>query len=335
MKEDDIRLLMEISPDREHLLPGWQRGVEVQRAKTVKAGDLLYCRSYPIWDHAARKEAESAMDKARQRKGTSAAQKRLDARKAEDKLIQIINANFGVGDHLVTCTYARGKEPRDLAEAKRHMSNYMARVKRAYRKAGLPEPRYVYVTEVTTSNRWGVRYHHHMVLQGGLPRATVEELWTKKHGICNTKSAQRQKEGLTGWAKYIAKQVCGEAKADLFATRHRWSASKGLTVPQPTTADKKISRRRVERIAQAMERDPDVAKLHLEACYPGYEVLEMTVRTSEWVRGAYIYATLCRKEDTYGNHQARRRGNHRQAGQGVCLHPLQLRVPGGGQGVRR
>lgn len=310
MKEDDIRLLMEISHDRAHLLPGWQRGVEVQRAKTIKAGRLLYSRSYPIWDTTARKEAEDALQNVRPRKGTSAAQKKLDARKAEDKLIQIINANFGAGDHLVTCTYARGKEPGSLDEAKRHMANYMARVKRAYRKAGLPEPRYVYVTEVTTSNRWGVRYHHHMVLQGGLPRSTVEALWTKKHGICNTKSAQRQKEGLTGWARYIAKQVCGEAKADLFSARRRWSASKGLTVPQPTTADKKISRRRVEKIAEAMARDPEEAKLHLEACYPGYEVLELDVRTSEWVRGAYIYATLCqREEETRGNHQTRKRRN--------------------------
>lgn len=329
MREQDIRLLMEISPDREHLLPGWQRGVEVQRAKTIKAGDLLYCRSYPIWDNTARKEADAALNKVRDRKGTSAAQKKLDARKAEERLIQIINANFGAGDHLVTCTYASGKEPGDLTQAKRDMANYIARIKRAYRKAGLPEPRYVYVTEVTTSNRWGVRHHHHMVLQGGLPRGTVEALWTKKHGICNTKSAQRQKEGLTGWAKYIAKQVCSEAKADLFATRHRWGASKGLTVPQPTTADKKISRRRVEKIAQEVSRDPETAKLHLAACYPGYEVLEMTVKTSEWVRGAYIYATLCRKEDAYGDHQARRRRNHRQAGKGVYLPEMQLCVSGG------
>ena len=32
MKESDIRLLMEISPDRE-IRPGWQRGVEIQRTR--------------------------------------------------------------------------------------------------------------------------------------------------------------------------------------------------------------------------------------------------------------------------------------------------------------
>ena len=323
MREQDIRLLMEISPDRE-IRPGWQRGVEIQRARTVKAGTLLYCSSYPIWDTAARRDAQARLDKARERKGTTDAQKKLNARRAEEKLVQIINANFGAGDHLVTCTYAQGKEPHDLVTAQKHMRNYMARVKRLCRRKGVPDPEYVYVTEVTHSNRWGARYHHHMVLKAGLSRAEVENLWTKVHGICNTKQAQRLKEGLTGWAKYIAKSVCatnpggasrhprkasisegggsssaadgGSFKADLFATKHRWAASKGLKIPAATEADKKISRRRVEKIAQDIQRDPDLARLHMEACYPGYEVLEMRVKTSEWVTGAYVYAVMCKRE---------------------------------------
>lgn len=321
MKEKDIRLLMEISPDRE-IRPGWQRGVEIQRTRTIKAGNLLYCSSYPIWDTSTRRDAQERLTRAREKKGTTDAQRRLNARKAEEKLVQIINANFGAGDHLVTCTYAAGREPPDLPAAQKNMRNYMARVKRLCKRKGLPDPAYVYVTEITNSNRWGVRYHHHMVMRCGLTREEVENLWTKTHGICNTKQAQRLKEGLTGWAKYIAKQVCsesfrgggsrpphkgsisegaGKAQAmtegvDLFATRHRWAASKGLIIPQPTEADKKISRRRVEKIAQDIQRDPDLARLHLEACYPGYEVLEMNVKTSEWITGAYVRAVMCRRE---------------------------------------
>ena len=316
MQEKDIRLLMEISPDRE-IRPGWQRGVELQRARTIKAGSLLYCSSYPIWDTAARKDAQAALDKAKAQRGTTDAQKELNARKAEEKLVQIINANFGAGDHLVTCTYAQGKEPQDLPTAQKHMRNYLSRVKRACKRKSLPEPAHVYVTEITQSNRWGTRYHHHMVMRCGLSRAEVETLWTKAHGICNTRAAQKLKEGLTGWAKYITKQVCAGKNADLFATRHRWAASKGLKVPQPTEADKKISRRRVERIAQDIQRDPDLAKLHMEACYPGYEVLEMRVKTSEWVGGAYVYAVMCRKEEPLSRLAATaplRRGARRNRG---------------------
>lgn len=301
MKEKDIRLLMEISPDRE-LRPSWQRGVEIQRARTVKAGKLLYCSSYPIWDTAANREAQKKLDKAREKKGTTEAQRKLNARRAEEKLVQIINANFGEGDHLVTCTYAQGKEPQDLNTAQKNMRNYMARIKRLCRRRGVADPEYVYVTEVTQSNRWGERYHHHMVLKAPLTRADVENLWTKCHGICNTKAAQKLKEGLTGWAKYIAKQVCSDQHEqrrtldEKLRHAHRFAASKGLKIPQPTEADKKISRRRVERIAQDIKRDPDLAKLHMEACYPGYEALEIRVKTSEWVTGAYVYAVMCRRE---------------------------------------
>ncbi|MGN1369546.1 MAG: hypothetical protein ACI4WX_11820 [Aristaeellaceae bacterium] len=295
MREADIRLLMEISPDNQ-LLPGWQRGVERQRTRTIKAGPLLYCASYPIWDTSARRDAEARLAGAREKKGTTEAQRKLNARRAEDRLVQIINANFGAGDHLVTCTYASGKEPDSMEEAQKHMRNYIARVKRLCRRRGVADPAYVYVTEVTTSNRWGTRYHHHMVLRAELPRADVEELWTRHHGICNTRCAKRMREGLTGWAKYIAKQVCAGSRADEYDRRHRWAASKGLKVPVPTEADKKISRRRVEKIAQEIQRDRDVACMHLAACYPGYEVLEMQVKTSEWVGGAYIYAVLAEKD---------------------------------------
>lgn len=308
MRETDIRLLMEISPDRE-LRPGWQRGVEIQRTRTIKAGELLYCSSYPIWDTATRRDAKAQLDKARERKGTSDAQRKLNARKAEEKLVQLVNANFGAGDHLVTCTYAQGKEHPDLASAQRNMRNYMARVKRLCRRRGLEDPEYIYVTEVTHSNRWGTRYHHHMVMRCGLPRADVEALWIKSHGICNTKQARQLKEGLTGWAKYIAKQVCSEAHEqrrsldEVLKHAHRFASSKGLKKPAATEADKKISRRRVEKIAQDIQRDPDMAKLHMEACYPGYEVLEMTVKTSERVTGAYVYAVMCRREKPRENNR--------------------------------
>lgn len=294
MRESDIRLLMEISPDRE-IRPGWQRGVEIQRTRTIKAGKLLYCSSYPIWDTATRREAEAQLAKARERKGTSEAQKKLNARKAEEKLVQIINANFGAGDLLPTLTYSPRKRPKDLKEAQKDVKNFIARLRRLCAKRGVPDPKYVYVTETLEKTR-GKDYHHHMVLAVQLDRDEVEALWRQKHGHGNIRIGWDEREGLTGYARYIAKQVCASGNAEEFRSRHRWAASKGLKIPQPTEADKKISRRRVEKIAQEIKRDPDLAKLHMEVCYPGYEVLEMQVRTSEWVTGAYVYAVMCRRE---------------------------------------
>ena len=295
MTERDVRLLMEISPERESLA-GMMRGVEVQRTKTVKAGKVLWCDSFPIWDTTTRKDAEAKLAARMDRSGTTEAQKRLNARNAEQRLVQLINTNFDAGDVFVTCTYARGQQPADLARAGKNMRNYIARIRRLCEKRGSPAPTYVYVTEVK-EKRSGIEYHHHMILRAGITRDEAEELWERgKNGHANTKIVKRMQEGLIGLARYMGKQVCSAASADGYISRHRWCASKGLKVPGATEADRKISRRRVEKIAEAMEQEPTVARAYLERCYPGYEVVEMSVRTSKWVTGAYVRAVMVRRE---------------------------------------
>lgn len=295
MKEKDIRLLMEVSKDSD-LRQGWMRGVEVQRTQSVKAGKLLYVKSYPIWDTTTRQDAEAHLSKAKERKGTTAAQKRLNARHASERLEQLINANFGAGDLLLSLTYRRKDAPQTVEEAQKHVRNFLARLRRLCRKQGAPDPQYVYVTETKTSKWEGTTYHHHMALKVALPRDEVEALWRKKHGYGDIKIAWDKENNLTQWAKYMAKEVCAGVHTEEYAQKHRWAASKGLKVPPARESDKKISRRRVEAIAKEMKRDPDVAKMHMEACYPGYEVLEMTIRTSEWVGGAYVQAVMTRRE---------------------------------------
>lgn len=293
MKEKDIRLLMEVSKDSD-LRQGWMRGVEVQRTQSLKAGKLMYVKSYPIWDTTTRRDAEAHLSKAKERNGTTAAQKRLNARHASERLEQLINANFGAGDLLLSLTYRRKDAPQTVEESQKHVRNFLARLRRLCRKQGAPDPKYVYVTETKTSKWEGTTYHHHMALKVALPRDEVEALWRKKHGYGDIKIAWDKENNLTQWAKYMAKEVCAGVHTEEYAQKHRWAASKGLKVPPARESDKKISRRRVEAIAKEMQRDPDVAKMHMEACYPGYEVLEMTVRTSEWVGGAYVQAILAK-----------------------------------------
>jgi hypothetical protein len=281
--------------------------VELQRTKTIKAGKLLWCKSYPIWSTAAAKDAMAKLDSKREQKGTSEAQRRLNARKAEEKLVQLVNANFVPGDIFLTLTYATDRQPEDLTRANRNVRNFIARMRRLTEKRNSPAPAYVYVTEILHKRR-GTEYHHHMALKADVTREEAEEIWERAgHGHCNSRAIKREREGLIGLGKYMAAQVCSAESADEYSTRHRWCASKGLTVPEPTEADRKISRRKVERIAEAMEQDPQAARAHLERCYPGYEVLEMQVKTSRWVTGAYITAVMARKETENG------RGNNLRA----------------------
>lgn len=297
MREQDVRLLMDTSPEG-RIDVGWQAGVIRQRAKTVRAGRHLYLDAYPIWDTVMSRQAE---DNARKVKAKDPEKRRkINARQAQRRLVVLINANFGEGDILITCTYPDDRQPGSADKAHRDARNMIARVRRLYGKLGIVL-KYVYVTETTTSAKRGTRYHHHLIVTGGVSRETIEALWYDRHGgICNSRRAQRTREGLTGWAKYITKQVGGSDQT--VATKRKWCASKNLIKPRPTTADKKISRRRVERIAAEMDADRPETRAILERIYPDYELVECEVRVSDWVTGAYISAVMVRREECTCQH---------------------------------
>lgn len=72
----------------------------------------------------------------------------------------------------------------------------------------------------------------------------------------------------------------------------RWAASKNLVDPKITEADTKISRRKVEQMAEDFEAKPAAI---FAALFPEYSFNECAVRYSDFVAGAYIYAKLHRK----------------------------------------
>lgn len=302
MLERDVQILMDTTPTG-RMDPGWQSGVMMQRAKTIKAGRHLYMESYPIWDTRREHDAQEKVRAIKQR--SKEAMDRINARRAQRRLEVLINANFGAGDLLVTCTYLSGQGPESQERAAKDASNMIARLKRIYTRLG-KTLRYIYVTEVQHSKK-GDRYHHHMILSKGPTREQVEECWqvrrtgkTAGRGLCNTRRAQSLPEGLTGWAKYITKSAAGYGKGQETATTRKWCASKNLVRPEPTVADKKISRRRVEKIAKDMTTDQRETRGVLEKLCPGYEMLECRVRTSEWVAGAYISVIMVRRDDKHG-----------------------------------
>lgn len=309
MLERDVQILMDATPDGK-LDEGWQSGVMLQRTKTIKAGKHLYVDCYPIWDTRRERDAREKAQQIRQR--SKEAMDRLNTRNAQRRLEILINANFGPGDLLVTCTYLTGQGPESAERAAKDASNMIARLKRIYTRLG-KELKYIYVTEVQRSRK-GDRYHHHMILSAGPTREQVEECWQGRRraadegrGLCNTRRAQNLPEGLTGWAKYITKSAAGYGKGQEVATTRKWCASKNLKRPEPTVADKKISRRRVEKIARDMTVDKLETRAALEKLYPGYEMLECRVRTSEWVTGAYINVMMVRREEHHGEKLRKKR----------------------------
>ena len=99
--------------------------------------------------------------------------------------------------------------------------------------------KYVYVIEWEDDGETK-RVHHHVIMSG-MDRETAETIWGA--GRTNAARLQPDDAGLEALARYITKGT-GHAKHS-----KRWGASKGLKKPKITTADKKISKRQMARMA--------------------------------------------------------------------------------------
>ena len=277
------------------LEPGWEAGVLHQRTRTIKAGQMVYVECFPVWDTRTASRARSEAAKEAHR----AAQMRMDEKNARKKLIRKVNANFGAGDLFMTCEYRPGGQPEDEKRAQRDIQNYLRRVKTIRERRGLPELRYIYVTERTQSKAYGVRFHHHVIMSGdGVTRNEMEAAWIKKHGgLCNSRHTQPQEKGLAGLACYlIANKQERKPEQDgknpqRRTGRRRWNCSKNLIEPAESVADRKISIRKAGQIAVAVleEAGKIFAKL-----YPDCRLIECEVKRSPWAAGVYISAELRR-----------------------------------------
>lgn len=258
-------------------------GVHGYRVKRIQAGDTLEIEAYAIWE-TRKFEAEARAQTEKHREAVQ----QVNLRNQQKRLRRLMNANFGRGDLLLTLTYAPEEQPANEAQAQRDVRNYLRRMKYKRRKMGLPELKYIYVTEVTHRS-WGTCYHHHLIVSGGISREEAENLWTR--GIVNSRAAQPDAYGLGGWAGYMTKRKETQEKA----YRRGFACSRNLKEPKITYADHKISRSMMRQIAEDM--GGKMGEMILERLYPGYRAAEKpTVRISPYVPGGYLEAIMRRKE---------------------------------------
>ena len=250
-----------------------KKGVLLQRTKTIKAGDTLEAEIFPVidWEHT----------KGRPVRKTPEQMAATNTRNARKKLARLINSNFGAGDLLCHLTMSELCTEEDM---RRIVKNYISRLRTAYRRRG-SELKYVYVIEETGAED-KKRYHLHMVLNGGvMSRDEVEEKWG--HGLARVDRAQTQEKALTGFAMYITQRKSTQEKL----LKRRWACSKGLKQPQITVSSHRFSRRGAEKLAKAVA---DGARTVFERQYPGYRLVEYSVRYSDFLPGVYIEAFLVR-----------------------------------------
>lgn len=224
--------------------------------------------------------------RSKKRKVSEPKQKNLNEKNSRRYFTQKTILNFGSDPQAlhVSLTYCDKYLPETLEEAEREIRNYIRKVQYARKKAGLPPLKYMLVTASTCDKRTGnpVRIHHHIIMNGGLDRDAVEDLWRKRRkkgqkqgdriGYCNADRLQADENGIAALCSYLASQAGG---------KKRWSSSQNLERPAYRTTDGKFTHRQVEKWAK--ERPP---REFWERKYPGWTL------TSEDYGIAYEYNDL-------------------------------------------
>lgn len=266
-------------PVSRHLDDGWT--LEVNRLctdGTRNACSMLYAAAWraarAMGYTAAQLTASTRGKRSKKIKETEPKQKNLNDKNARRYFTQTANLNFGSDPEAlhVTATYSGKYLPDTVEQAEQEATNFLRRVQYRRKKEGLPPLKYMIVTAYTTkrNSETPVRIHHHIIMNGGLDRDVVEDLWRKRRrkgqkkgdkiGFCNADRLQADENGIAALCTYLVKQGCG---------KKRWNSSHNLERPYSRTNDGKYNRRQIEKWAK--EHPP---REFWEKKYPGWTLTD-------------------------------------------------------------
>lgn len=267
------------------------------REKKIYCGDrYLEVDIYPVTISRKRKGKRSKKIKESLEK-----QKNLNDKTAKRKFVRLAETNFNEGDYVLHLTYNEKNLPKSIEEMEKNISNYLRRLKRKRKAEGLEELKYILVTSYTTKEDEdegveSVRPHHHLLINGGLDRDTVEDLWRKRRkkgekkgdiiGRANVRRLQYDyNTGITQISQYLARNL---------TKKRKWTCSQNLKRPEVRNNDYKFSKRKIEAIVRG-----GFDKKYWEKQYPEYEIRDKDngyeVIYNE-ITGWSIYLKLRRKE---------------------------------------
>lgn len=224
-------------------------------------------------------------------------QKDLNDKNSRRYFVQLSNANFGKYDYHVSLTYKDEYLPQTLEEAEKEVGNYLRRISYRRGKEGLSPLKYILVTSYSTKKGEDkpIRIHHHILINGGLSREEVEDLWCKRKkkgqekgeriGYVNADRLQPDDNGIEALCNYLIKHP---------RNKKRWSSSQNLTKPYSRTNDRKYRAKKIETLAKSL---PGVE--YWEKQYPGYTLIRSDyAERAEYneYTGWSIYLKLRKKE---------------------------------------
>lgn len=268
------------------------------REKRITVGDM-YMEVDLIPKNLADEKSRAGKTRKRKENVTAPSQANLNDKNARRYLIELGNGNFDESDIYLTLTYDEWALPETVEEAEQNITNYLRKLKYRRKKAKLEPLKYILVTEYVKNKDTGeftTRMNHHLVINSGLDRDTIEKLWTKKDPKTNKQkrigraSAERiqfdsgyEANGIEGLMRYFAKDPKG---------KKRWSSSRNLKRPVMRKNDWKY---RTSAILKAKD-SPDKGMNYFKEKYPDYEIVDEIEWVENEMTGWHCYLKMWKKQ---------------------------------------
>lgn len=221
-------------------------------------------------------------------------QKNLNDKNAKRYFVQIVQANFGNGGYVVHLTYDEENVPDTYDEAVGIAYKYLRRIAYRRKKLGLLPLKYILVTQFGRKYKGTHRIHHHILINDGLDRDEVENMWfkhkgTKKskrvtYGWANADRIKPNEKGITELAGYLAKDSASRKKSNEIINigeklpkniegKKHWLQSQNLIKPYTKNPnDNKYSRRQIDKLA-LMQPDSVEFINYWEKEYKGWKLI--------------------------------------------------------------
>ena len=145
-------------------------------------------------------------------KKTKKAQRNLNEKNAKKRLIRLINENFTIDDWAIHLTYSNQNRPSTIEKAEKEVYKYIRKINYRRKKMGLPNAKWIYVTEYDPQKK--IKVHHHLLMEKGIDRKVMKDLWTNGTRT-EIKELEPDEYGLTGLANYISKDPKGKKKMEI------------------------------------------------------------------------------------------------------------------------
>ena len=287
--------------------------------RRIQSGRMLEVETY----YATRTRGEKPLPRSANVNETRRDQEAVNERNAQKRLKRLIMANFSSenGDLFVTYTYGRQVTEEEATKGER---NLLARIRRLRAKKGLPELRYIVVTEC--QGNW----HHHIIMSGGLTLDEIRAVWGDR-GSRLQLSTLDDSRVCNGLARYLTEQhksrkgeksSADNAKQPRRKGQRRWHASRNLQELKETC-------REVRRLPKGEPKPPK-----------GYRLLPDWIVGCDMWGNLYRYYTCIHEEEPKAKGKAdggrgRRQGGKRGSAQAALKPPtegVRGRSPGGARG---